>query len=186
MQWRRPVVAMAATAVVAAFCCLPPAPAAADMPVTLVLLGGSLTISQPGSATLGTATVSASGTTVTGKLGSTTITDTRGTLAGWTVTISATNLSDGASPTPHTIAAGNMRAYVAAIDGPTVTSGVAVPTTPYTSLATALTLSTGGHTFVTTTATGSNTVTYNPTVSVTVGSSAVAATYAGTVTQTAA
>ena len=86
--------------------------------------------------------------------------------------------------TPHTITANHLKAYVATADGPTVTSGIVVPATAYTTLATALTLSTSGQTFVTATATGSNVVTYNPTLSVTVDTTAIAGTYSGSITQT--
>jgi len=161
-----------------------PVPASASSGLIWTLGPGSLTVSEPGSANLGSTTLGVNGATVSGHLGSTTVTDTRGSLAGWTVTISATNLSDGATPTPHTIAASAMKVYVATGDGPTVTSGVAVPVTSYTTSGTALTLSTVGQALMTATATGSNVVTYNPTVTITVGTTAIAGTYSGSVTQT--
>jgi hypothetical protein len=176
----------AALVVGAAGAALPAPPADAATATTAILALGALSITVPASSSLGSAPVSAHGATVSGHLGTTTVTDTRGSLAGWTVTISATNLSDGATPTPHTIAANKMKSYVAVGDGPTVTSGVAVPVTAYSTALTALTLSTSNQTFVTATTTSvvSTTVTYNPTVSVTVDSSAIAGTYSGTITQT--
>ena len=158
--------------------------AQASTGTSFTLAGGTLSIAEPASANLGSATLSAAGTTVTGHLGTTTITDNRGSVAGWTVAVATTNFTDGATPTPHTVAANKLKAFIATGDGPTVTSGVAVPTTPYPSAATALTLSTAPQTFLTATTTGSNVVTYNPTFSVTVDSTAIAGTYTGTVTQT--
>lgn len=160
------------------------APASAATPITFDLAAGTLSISQPSTtASFGTATASATGTSVTGLVGTTTVTDTRGSLAGWTVSISSTDFSDGAS---HSIAATNAKAYVLAANGPTVTSGIAVPTTTYVSLATALTLSNTGQNFVTATATGSNVVAYNPTITVNIPSTAIAGTYTATLTQTVA
>lgn len=156
----------------------------ASTSVSFSVTAGALSISEPTTANLGTVASSPSGTTLSGHLGSTTITDSRGSLAGWTATITATTFSDGATPTPHTIAANKFKAYVNAGDGPTVSSGVAVPATTYTTAATALTLSTSAQTLVTATATGSNVVAYNPTIAVTVDSSVVSGTYTGTVTQT--
>ena len=178
--------AAAASAVVAVLGLLAAgaSPARASSTVTLTFGPGSLTVTEPGSANLGSTTLTTGGATIAGHLGTTTVTDTRGSVAGWTVTISATNLSDGATPTPHTITANHMKAYVATADGPTVTSGIVVPATAYATLATALTLSTSGQTFVTATATGSNVVTYNPTLSVTVDTTAIAGTYSGSITQT--
>lgn len=157
--------------------------AAASSTINVTMTAGTLSISEPTSANLGSAASSASGTSVTGHLGTTTVTDSRASLAGWTVSISATALSDGAG---HTIAANKLRTYVAAGDGPTVTSGVAVPSTTYITATSGLTLSTGAQSFVTATTTGSNVVTYNPTVVVTLDSNVIAGTYSGAITQTVA
>src|SRR5436305_4264763 len=72
-------------------------PAHGSTNVSVTLLAGPLSLSEPSSANLGSATSSISGTSITGHLGTTTITDTRASLAGWTATISASNFSDGAS-----------------------------------------------------------------------------------------
>lgn len=163
---------------------LAPGVAAASTSVTVSITGGTLSISEPGSVTLGPVTPSATGTSVTGHLGVTTITDNRGSIAGWTTSISATSLSDGATPTPHTIAANKMKAYIATGDGPTVSAGVAVPVTTYTTALTGLALSTSTQTLLSATATGSNIVTYNPTLTITLDSTVIAGTYTGTITQT--
>jgi hypothetical protein len=181
---RRRALSAAALVAGAAGAALPAPGADAATALTGTLAAGTLSITVPTSANLGSATVSSTGTSVSGHLGTTTVNDSRGSLAGWTVTISATNLSDGATPTPHTIAASKMKVYIAVGDGPTLTSGVAVPVTAYSTALTALTLSTSGQTLLSATTTGSNVVTYNPTVSVAVGGGAIAGTYTGTITQT--
>jgi hypothetical protein len=161
-------------------------PGQASTSTTVTLSGGSLSLTDPASANIGSAVSSPTGTSVSGHLGTTTVTDSRGSIAGWTVTISSTSFSDGATPTPHTIAAGKFRTYIAAGDGPTVAAGIAVPVTSYTTSGTALTLSNSGQTLLTATATGSNTVTYNPTIMATLDSTVIAGTYTGTITQTVA
>ena len=162
-------------------------PAPAGTPITFDLAAGTLSISQPSStASFGSATANAAGTSVAGHLGTTTVNDNRASLAGWTVSISSTDFSDGATPTPHTIAATVAKAYILPADGPTVTAGVVVPTTSYVSSGTALTLANSGQVFVSATATGSNAVTYNPSITVTIPSTAIAGTYTAIVTQTVA
>lgn len=161
------------------------APASAGTGVTFTVNSGALSIAEPSTtANLGTALSSITGTSVTGKLGSTTVTDARGSLAGWAASISSTNFDDGAS---HVIPAGNAKAYVLATDGPTLVQGIAVPSAgSYLTSATGLTLSNSGQSFVTATATGSNQVSYNPSLTITIPSTVVAGTYTGTVTQTVA
>lgn len=70
---------------------------AAETTLTVTLTGGSLSISAPAS---GSASASvAPGSTISVSLADTTVTDNRGSLAGWTVTGSATDLTynDGAA-----------------------------------------------------------------------------------------
>lgn len=164
---------------------LVPAAANASTSVTFTVSSGTLSIAEPSAqANLGSATATALGTTVSGALGSTTVTDNRGSLAGWTVTMTGSDFSDGATPTPDTIAANQAVAWVSSV--PTPTSGVAVVSTTYLTAATGLTLTTSGQTFMTATTTGSNVVSYNPNLQVTIPSTAVAGTYTGTITQTVA
>lgn len=156
----------------------------ASTSTTLTLGGGSLILSDPASANLGSEVSSPTGTSLSAHLGTTTVTDSRGSIAGWSVSISSTAFSDGATPAPDTIPASKFRVYIAAADGPTVTAGVAVPVTTHSTSVTALTLSTSPQSLLSATATGSNTVTYNPTVIATLDSTVIAGTYTGTITQT--
>ena len=150
--------------------------------VTFTITSGGISITEPAPvANLGSVASSSTGTTTSGLLGATTVTDNRGSLSGWTTTISTTDFSDGAS---HTIAAAKAKAYVLATNGPTLVSGVAVPTTSYATALTALTLANTAADFVTSTSVGSNVVTFNPTMALTIDSNVVAGTYTGTVTQT--
>jgi hypothetical protein len=155
-------------------------PARADVRVTLTMVGGSLSIAQPSAtATIAGVASSTSGTVSTGSVGSTTVNDTRNSTAGWTVSISSTDLSDGAS---HTITAGNLVAYLTSVPTPTV-AGTAVVTTTKLSAVTGLVLSNSPGVLMTATTTLSNTVTYNPTLQLTVASTVIAGTYTGTITQ---
>jgi hypothetical protein len=146
------------------------------------LSGGTLSVTQPSStATVTGVTSTPLGTTSTGSLGTTTVNDARGSLAGWTLSMSSTDLSDGAS---HTITAAKLDAYVGSV--PVATSGVAVVTTTKLTAATGLTLANTPGTLMTAATTGSNVVSFNPTIQLTVDSTVVAGTYTGTVTQTVA
>jgi len=157
---------------------------AADTSVTFSITGGGLSITAPSGPVILTAGSSllATGTTVSGQLGSTTVTDARGLLAGsWKVVMTSTDYSDGATPTPHTIPATAATAYSGAT---TATTGVAV-ILPTTALVSTSNLGGTGTQILSASATaGGNSATYNPTVSIAVPSTAVATTYTGTITQT--
>jgi len=82
---RKPLVLAIAAASVAGLAALVPTAANAGTVVNVTLNGGALSITEPSA----TATLSGSvaqGTTMTGALGSTAVTDARGSLAGWSVT----------------------------------------------------------------------------------------------------
>lgn len=180
---RQPLALAAAAALAASTAVVLAGPASASTGVTFVVSGsGTLSVSEPSTtADLGTATPSPTGTVVSGHLGSTTVTDNRASIAGWTVKISSTDFTDSAT---HTILASKAVAYLLASDTPTV-QGVVVPTAgTYVSPATGLALSNSGQNFITATATGSNSTTYNPSMQITIDSSVIAGTYTGTVTQT--
>jgi hypothetical protein len=188
---RRPLIA-AATVTVAAVAVATMAGAASayadSTPVTFTVNGAGISITQPtATASLGTATSSLAGTSVTGSLGSTTVTDLRGSLAGWTGTITgpASGFSDGATPTPDIVADSAATVWVPATSvtvGPLATS--AVRTDLHLLQASGIALSSSAQTLVTATTLGSNTVTYNPSISITLTSTVVAGTYTGTITQT--
>jgi hypothetical protein len=149
--------------------------------VTFTLSGGSLSIAEPGAATLTAGALSSlTGSAFTGSLGSTTVTDQRGGVTGWSTTIAQTTaFTDGST----TIPAASTKVWVAS---PIVPTGVAVVTSgTYLTQVTGLALSGTGQTLVTATSVlGNNSATFSPSIAVTVPSSATAGTYSGVITQT--
>jgi hypothetical protein len=149
--------------------------------VTFTLGGGSLSITEPGTASLTAGALSGlTGSAFTGSLGSTTVTDQRGGVTGWTSTIAQTTaFTNGGT----TIPVGNTKVWVT---GAIVPTGVAVVTPgTYVSQATGLALSGSSQSFVTATAVvGNNSATFNPSLAVTVPSDATAGAYSGVITQT--
>ncbi|MFC9094560.1 hypothetical protein ACFYYI_26965 [Streptomyces sp. NPDC002387] len=147
---------------------------AADDPnttVTYTVTSGALSMSAPVSANLGSG---APGTTISGALGTVTVTDDRALLsASWTVTASETDFTNGASTIPATDAGYD--------PGSITTTGTITATgTPVTLSGTATPVVTGSA------GVGDNTATWNPTVSVSVPTGAVGGNYTGTLTQSVA
>lgn len=156
-----------------------PAAGAADVTTTFTVAAGTLSISSAAAtANLGSSTSSAAGTTVTGALPEVTVTDARASTAGWTSKIASTSFTVGT----QTVPASKAVAYVLATNGPTVASGLAVPTTTALLPVSGVVLGTTAATLVSATATGSNQVKYTPTVQVTIDSSVLSGTYSGTIT----
>jgi hypothetical protein len=159
--------------------------------VTFALGGSSgLSISIPSNADvdLGSATSSVLGTSVTGSLHSTTVTDTRGQLlAAWTVSVSSTGFTGSGSAAGQTLAASNGTVYLDAVttlsNVVALASGGLLPTT-FASQATPATLSSGGATLLAGTTTGSGAISYTPDIHVAIPANTVAGTYTGAVTQT--
>ena len=82
--------------------------------VTFSLTAGSLSIAVPASATLASGATSTSLTSVTGQLGSTTVTDTRGALvAAYVVNLSSGNFTTGAAGPTETIVGSTVTAFSA-------------------------------------------------------------------------
>lgn len=156
-------------------------PPAEAQNVTFTLTGGGITISAPSAdaALTGGVVGSVVNTSLSGSLGSTTVTDARGGVTGWTSTITGSAFTS----TNGTIPVSAAKVFVAA---PIVPTGIAVVTSgTYVSEATGLTLSATAQPFVTATAVvGNNAATFNPTIAVAIPSNAVAGTYTGVVTQT--
>jgi hypothetical protein len=155
--------------------------AAQAQSVTFTLTSGSLAIAEPGAATLTAGALSGLvGTSFTGSLGATTVTDTRGGITGWSTTIAQTTAFSNGSTT---IPAANVKAWVGS---PIVPTGVAVVTSgTYLAELTGLGLTGTAQTFVTATAVvGNNSATFNPSIAVTVPTDATAGTYTGVITQT--
>ena len=163
------------------------APASAvDVTTTFTVAAGTLSIaSAAATANLGSSTAALTGTTVTGTMPKVTVTDSRGSLAGWNSSVASTAFTATVGTTTQTIAASKAKAYIVPTNGPTLTSAAlsAVPTTTAVDAATGLTLG-AAHVFVTATTTASNTVEYIPTVQVTIDGNVLAATYSGTISHT--
>ncbi|MDX6286298.1 MAG: hypothetical protein QOG53_1783 [Frankiales bacterium] len=158
--------------------------------VTFTLGGSGLALSVPSNTDvdLGSATSNVLGTTVSGALHSTTVTDTRGQLAAaWTVTVASTGFTGSGTAAGQSLAAGQAGMYLDAVT--TLANAVALATgglipTSITTLATPVTLSSAGGTLMAGTTTGSGSITYTPGIKVTIPASAIAGTYSGAVTQT--
>jgi hypothetical protein len=159
--------------------------------VTFVVSGGSgLAISIPSNTTvdLGSATSNILGTTVTGSLHPTTVTDTRGAILGsWTVTVSSPGFTGSGTAAGQTLAPGNATMYLDTVTTLTGVLGLAtgglVPTSAAFQL-TPATLSSGGATLLAGTTAGSGSITYTPDIHVAIPANTAAGTYTGTVTQT--
>ena len=149
---------------------------------TFTLTGGTLSISVPGSpVNLGSAATGAG--TITGQLGNVTVTDNRGVLLGsWTAQVSASNFTTGGGTANETVGVGNVSYWSGAA---TSTSGTGTFTPGQATAGAAIALSTSGQTaFSGSSLVGNNAATWNPTLTVTIPSAAVAGTYTGTVTHT--
>jgi hypothetical protein len=137
---------------------------------------------------LGTATSNILGTSVSGSLHPTTITDTRGTLlAPWTVTVSSTGFTGSGTAAGQTFAPGNATMYLDAVSTlanvVALATGGLIPTSAALQV-TPVTLSSGGGTLLAGTTTGSGNITYTPDININIPAATVAGTYTGAVTQT--
>lgn len=142
-----------------------------DSTVTFTVTVGGLTMTAPDTANLGSG---APATTITGALGTVTVTDLRALLAGtWTATASATSWTTGAGTPNETIPAGD----VGYGPGGFTTIGTVNPT------GTPITLSGAATPVVTATGVGNSTTSWNPTLSVAVPPAAVGGVYTSTLTQ---
>lgn len=170
-------------AVAALALALPALPAHADTTTTtFTLSAGALSISVPASKDLGTtATGSAS---LSAQLGAVTVTDARGALGEtWTATVSSTDFTTGAATSEETIAKASVSYWSGAA---TAATGTAVRVPGQLLAGNAQSLSTSRTAFSASATVGNNTTTWNPTLVVTIPSTAVAGTYSGTVTHSVA
>lgn len=182
----RRVLTRAATAalVICSVSVCPAAPGTAAPPATaqvFALVGGTLSLTAAASSSLGSTASSLGGSTIAGTLGSTRVSDDRFTLiaGAWSVTASLTNFSrtgGGAS-----IAKANASVWSGAATG---TAGIVifVPTTSLTPVSMASSGTIGSATGVLL----ATSVTYNPSMRVTVPGNTPAGAYTATFTQTAA
>jgi hypothetical protein len=143
-----------------------------DTTITFAVTSGLLTMTAPATADLGSG---APGTTITGAVGTTAVTDNRALLhATWTATASSTDFTTGTGTGNETIAATDAR-YTPG----TVTTTGTITATPLT-----ITLSHTAQPIVDGTAgVGDNSASWDPTIAVAVPAQAVVGTYTGTLTQ---
>jgi len=162
-----------------------PAPAQAatsgTTTTTFTVTGGSLSITTPASANVGSA---APGSSFSGQLGAVTVTDARANLsASWTTTASTTDFTTGGGTPAETITKGNVSYW----SGPaTANSGTATFTPGQATAGAAVALSSAVTAFSVSAGTGNNSATWNPTLVVSVPSAAVGGGYTGTVTHSVA
>ncbi len=145
-----------------------PAEAADTVTTFTITAAGGLSISAPASADLGS--VGSGTTTVSGNLGAVTVTDERGLILGnWTATASSTDFAHDSNATYDIAKAGAVYASgaVSGDGGAAVGAGgsLAAPVVAATRLGA-----------------GNNTVSWDPTVTVTLSPTAVVGTYTATIT----
>ncbi|HEX9969306.1 MAG TPA: hypothetical protein VGB03_04135 [Acidimicrobiales bacterium] len=183
MKARNAVIALtvAAGAIAAAPAAL--AAESANTTVSVTVAAGALSIGAPGSASLGSVSA-AVGSVASANLGTVTVSDSRGSLLGWSVTAVTTtaSMSTGGT-TPHTIAltpAGPLSWATGTVtaSGASLLSGVAAGAGGFLNNTTPIPVA------VAALAAGGGTYTYNPTVSLTVPANAESGTYSVVVTQT--
>ena len=168
------VAAMALTAV-----SVGPAHADGATTTTFTLTGAGLAVSAPASANLsastgiGTASLSA-------QLGGVTVADNRGALlTSWTASVISTDFVTGGGGANKTITAANVT-YSSGLATATSGVGVDVP------MAAPLTLDQSRTAFAHTGVIGSQSTTWDPTVTVSVPTNVIAGTYSGTITHSVA
>lgn len=170
---------MVLVGVAAAFVCATAGPAsAADTTTTFTTTAGALSIAVPASASL-TGGTTIPGGTVSGALGTVTVTDQRGSAAGWTASVYSTTGFTATGSTSITNAGitytPGATTGVNAPGTPTITPGT--PGNPGATAGTALT----AYTYANTTA-GGNVVSWNPSLAVAIPVSArTGASYTGTI-----
>lgn len=157
------------------------APAGAQS-VTFSLTGGGLAIAEPGSAAAltGGALAGLAGTSITGSLGVTTVTDERAGTTGWSSKVTGTTaFTNGTTSIPVTAA----KVWV---PGVVSTTGTAVTTAgTYLTQLTGLSLTGLAQPLVTASAVlGNNTATFTPSIAVAIPADATVGAYVGAVTQT--
>ena len=145
--------------------------------VTFTVATGSLSITTPDAVSFGTASVGAS--SVSGSLGTVTVSDTRSaTLRGWTASVTSSDFSTGTGTGNQDIPAANV-SYSPGLATGTSGTGTFVP-----GLGGAL--GSAKTAFTATLESGSTTVSWNPTVTVTLPANIAAGTYSGTITHSVA
>jgi hypothetical protein len=143
-----------------------------DTTVTFTVTSGSLAMTAPVSVDIGSG---APGTTISGALGTVTVTDGRAALdAAWTTIASSTDWTTGGATPAETIPAGDVGYNPGSIS---TTGTITATGTPITLSGTAAPVVTG------TAGIGNNTAAWDPTLSVAVPAAAVGGAYTATLTQ---
>jgi hypothetical protein len=139
-----------------------------DTTATFTLAGGSLGVTPAGTAAL---TNGASGAaSVSGSLGAVDVSDTRGSTAGWVVSAASTTFVDGAGSVSTGVSYNSGTA--------TASTGIVTPESAGAKSLTAVPATVASGTL----ASGNNTASFTPTLTVSLPSSALAGVYSGTVT----
>ena len=166
--------AFAAFAALAAVTALPALPATAATPASFTLTTGTLSISAPTlSVSLGSEVASALATTMSGQLGSVTVTDQRGGTTTWTASVISTAFTPTAGPADP---ASNVSYAAGALTDSATVVATAVNVTDLT----------GVSTVVTGASTGISTTTWDPTISVIVPADFAPGVYTATITHSVA
>jgi|SRR5579863_9602283 len=140
--------------------------------VTFTVTSGALTMTAPASVSLGSG---APGTTISGPLGTVSVTDDRALLtAAWTAVASASPWTTGGATPAETIPAGDVGYAPGSI---TTTGTITATGTSITLAGTAAPVVTGSA------GVGDDTATWDPTLAVAVPASAVGGVYTGTLTE---
>ena len=149
--------------------------AAADTPGQFQVTAGGLAITVPTS-TVNFGSVASGASSVSGQLGTVTVTDTRGLLvATWTATVSTTTFTTGGATANETVAKAAI-SYASGVATATTGVGVFTPVLVPVSLATPQTAATW------TVGVANNSATWNPTLTFALLTTQVAGTYSGTIT----
>jgi hypothetical protein len=176
---RTKLVASAVTGLALTTLAAGPALADGNTTTTFTLTGAGLGVSVPASAILSSST-NIGITTLSSQLGDVTVADNRGSIAAsWTATVSSTDFKIGAGGAHKEIAKDNV-SY--ASGAPTASSGLGVDVPTIVPVA----LDSSKQAFAHTGVIGTQSTTWNPTVSVTVPADASAGTYSGTITHSVA
>ena len=147
-------------------------PTAPRCSVNVAVVAGPLTITAPATASLGSA---APGGTVSAGLGTVQVTDDRGFGASWTATVSASSFATGAGTPAETIPAADAQYVIDALS--TATGPATFTPAPTTQLS-----ASPQPVVNATNVAGNTTVTWDPTIKVTIPGSAVAGAYTATIT----
>jgi hypothetical protein len=136
---------------------------------TFTITGGALSITVPGAANLGTQAAGITALTATGSLGDVTVSDARGTIAGWSTTALSTAFAGTTTAVPAS--------EITYVGGTATTTGIVVvaPLTA-TDLTSAKPVAAG------VSAIGVNSGKWNPTITVALPAGTVVGTYTATIT----